>query len=266
MIRMKLVATVLACLLSPLACATTVTTDFTDMWWVPAESGWGANVIQQGDTLFVTLFVYAPGGQPVWYVAPATTFQGTVSGAQRFTGPLYTVVGPYFANSVFDPKNVTAREVGSVTFSAPQVASATLSYTVDGVSVSKNVERQTWRNDNLAGSYIGATLGVFSGCTTFNGVSETGAVYVVTQAGTSVAISETGTSYTCSYNGTLTQNGRMGSVAGTGTCSDLGTQSQDFAATEVQAGLDFVSMRMDFGHGSCRFSGRLGGMRRVAAS
>jgi hypothetical protein len=56
----------------------------------------------------------------------------------------------------------------------------------------------------------------------------------------------------------------MGAVTGSGTCSDVGTL--DFAATEVQAGLDFVSMRMDFNHGACRFSGRLGGMRRVASS
>ena len=32
--------------------------DITDLWWNPAESGWGMNVIQQGDTSFVTMFVY----------------------------------------------------------------------------------------------------------------------------------------------------------------------------------------------------------------
>ena len=61
-------------------------------------------------------------------------------------------------------------------------------------------------------------------------------------------------------NGTLTQTGRMGSIVGSGSCSDLG--SLNFTASEVQASLDALSMRMDFSSGSCRFSGRLGGMRR----
>jgi hypothetical protein len=42
---------------------------FTDLWDNPQESGWGANVVQQLETAFVTLFVYGPDGKPMWYVA-----------------------------------------------------------------------------------------------------------------------------------------------------------------------------------------------------
>ncbi len=256
---MKFLAALILSFFTTVASATTVSTDFTDMWWVPAESGWGANVIQQGDTLFVTLFVYGTNGQPTWFVAPATAYQGTVSGAQRFIGPLYQVTGPYFGASTFDSTAVNVRQVGSLTFNAPQVSSATIDYNVDAVSVTKAVVRQTWRTENVAGNFIGATIGIFSGCAS-NGVSETGAAYAITQSGNSVTLTESGSTYTCTYAGTLTQTGRMASISGTGTCSDLGDLT--FTASELQAGLDFIAMRMDFAHNACRFSGRLGGMRR----
>jgi hypothetical protein len=35
-------------------------TNYQDMWWNPAESGWGVNLTHQGDILFATLFTYAP--------------------------------------------------------------------------------------------------------------------------------------------------------------------------------------------------------------
>src|SRR5258705_165152 len=118
----KVLATLLFCTWAPFASAPTASTDFTDMWWVgPAESGWGANVIQQGDTLFITLFVYGINNQPTWYVGPATAYQGTVAGAQRFTGLLYKVSGPYFGAPVFDTTTVNVTSVASITFTAPEV-------------------------------------------------------------------------------------------------------------------------------------------------
>src|SRR6476619_4203554 len=44
-------------------------TNFSDQWWNPSESGWGASVLQQYDTLFIDLFVYGPDGLPRWYTA-----------------------------------------------------------------------------------------------------------------------------------------------------------------------------------------------------
>src|SRR5690348_8358425 len=96
--------------------ANTVTTDFTDLWWIPSESGWGANVIQQQDILFATLFVYGSNNQPIWYVASAAQYQGQVNGQFTFTGPLYQTTGPYFGAGGFNPNNVANRQVGSFTF------------------------------------------------------------------------------------------------------------------------------------------------------
>ena len=39
-------------------------TDFTDIWLVPQESGWGVNVVQSDTFLFVTFFIYDAHTQP----------------------------------------------------------------------------------------------------------------------------------------------------------------------------------------------------------
>ena len=35
--------------------------NYTGMWWNPDESGWGINVVHQGDIVFATLFTYDAG-------------------------------------------------------------------------------------------------------------------------------------------------------------------------------------------------------------
>jgi hypothetical protein len=47
--------------------ATALTSDISDMWWNPAESGWFANIILQSAIAFMTFFVYDAHQNPVWY-------------------------------------------------------------------------------------------------------------------------------------------------------------------------------------------------------
>jgi len=68
--------------------------DYSGMWWLPSESGWGLS-ISQGPTgvLFAVLFVYGPTGEPAWY-----TFQTESSAyTSSFTGTVYRTSGPYLA-------------------------------------------------------------------------------------------------------------------------------------------------------------------------
>lgn len=65
--------------------------------------------------------------------------------------------GPWFGAPFFDPQLVEYRKVGQLTYSSHTVDSATISYTVDGVAVSKLIYRYTLRYDNFAGSYVGAS-------------------------------------------------------------------------------------------------------------
>ena len=74
------------------ASATNFSTDYTDLWFNPSESGWGVNVIQQGNTLFATLFVYGTDQSPRWYVASGLV----ASSSTVFSGQLFQTTGPYF--------------------------------------------------------------------------------------------------------------------------------------------------------------------------
>ncbi len=255
-------AAVLACF-ATLAQASSLTTDFSDLWFNANESGWGANVIQQNDTLFVTLFVYGPQSQPTWYVASAVRFTGSSGGTLNFSGPLYQTSGPYFGGS-FNPNNVTVRQVGTLTFSASQISAAQISYGVDGVNINKSVVRQNWANENLAGVYLGSSLGTWTNCgAARNGYLESYAMFTITHdASNAVTIREDGSNYTCNYSGNYTQAGRMGTIIGTGLCSD--GVNATFTATEVQVSLQSIAMRFLTNqiNGSCTFVGREGGVRR----
>jgi hypothetical protein len=255
---MRLIVALAALLCSTLASAIAITPDYSDVWWNPSESGWGANIIQQDDTIFVTLFVYDSNGRPTWFVGPDTSYGGTVGGAQHFTGALYSVTGPYFGNLQFNAAGVNAVQVGSVTFDASTPFAGTLSYSVNGVNVTKSVQRQTLRTDNIAGTYRGATIGAYTHCpgTTLVDFPTT---LTIVQTGPSVTINEFGPGYTCRYTGVLTQAGKLASILGTGTCSD--GSFQNFSASNVQAGQDFVSMAFAADVSTCRFNGRMGGMR-----
>ena len=130
------------------------TTNFSDQWWIEAESGWGASVLQQADTLFIDLFVYGADNKPTWFTAAAFLQGNSPAGHVLFTGDLYSTTGPYYGGT-FNPSAVGYAKVGTLTFDADTVNTAKLTYTVSGVPVAKNVTRQTWRNENLAGSYYG---------------------------------------------------------------------------------------------------------------
>ena len=64
-IRSKSIALLLAaaCIFGSPAHAAT-TTDISDLWWIPSESGWGVQFVQEELTIFATMFVYGPNGQP----------------------------------------------------------------------------------------------------------------------------------------------------------------------------------------------------------
>jgi hypothetical protein len=246
---------------STLSSATSLTRDYSDLWYVPSESGWGANMIQQGDIIFLTLFVYQTTTQPIWYVASDLAFQGTsANGTQTFSGPLYQTSGPWFG-AAFNPANVNVTFVGTATVAFSGPSTATLTYSVNGVNVTKSVTRQTWRNDNIAGVYVGATIGAYSNCSSGNGPYESPASFTVTQQASGIAITEFGVGYQCNYTGILTWLGRMGTIAGTGSCTPGGV-AQTFIASEVQVNPEGLTVRLTADAGQCRFVGRIGGIRR----
>jgi hypothetical protein len=242
--------------------ATTYATDATDLWWNANESGWGVNVVQQQEVLFLTFFIYGEDRKPAWVYGSEVTYAGPSSGGGLlYSGNLYRTTGPWFGG----PFTAITNEIaGSVRFTLEDVGTATLSYTLDGVTVSKAITRQTWRNNNLGGGYVGAEIGTYFNCANQanNGYYETPMTLTITHAGgvATLVYGFTGSTNTCTFTGPYRQEGRMGSIAGNFTC--MGGASGTFTALEVEASISAIAMRMGTKSSVCEFSGRVGGVRR----
>jgi hypothetical protein len=213
--------------------ATAVVNDVTDLWFNPDESGWGVNLIQQANVAFATLFVHDEDGRAHWFVgseldaAPASAGKPVV-----FVGKLYETTGPVFSASAFDPAKVTVREVGRMTFEFPfrttpasLVSIGRLTYTVDGVTVVKQVQRQTWAFNDLSGQYYGVRVTQISpatpGCSTRVGTQVFDSIDLA-HLGGSLAMTATHGSpvdESCRYTGAYVQEGHMGTLGGTYSCS-----------------------------------------------
>lgn len=238
-------------------------TDLSDLWWNSSENGWGVNVAQQGDILFLTFFLYGPDRQPYWISGSSVQFQGTdASGNLTYTGQVAQTAGPWFG-STFDPSTVGATVVGNVTFLATSVTTATLTYTVNGVSVTKQLTRLTFRaNPQVNGNYIGGVVSDVSSCPqpSNNGHVEGQILVSITGNATNTQIVLQGTG-TCNMGGPYVQDGRMGRIAGQISCTNgiSGTVS----IFEVEANTSTVSARFQgvYNNG-CRESGHFGGVRR----
>ena len=197
-------------------------TNFADQWWIPAESGWGASVLQQGDILFIDLFVYGTDGKPTWFTAAATYQTNSPTTHSVFTGDLYLTNGPFYGGP-FNSAAVTYTKVGTLTFDADSSTTARLTYTVSGVSVAKNVTRQTWKHESLAGVYAGGVSFDTTSCTVSsdNRHTEWFGVFVVAHDKATNVVTMTGqggengvNEGTMIFSGTYAQSGHMGRING----------------------------------------------------
>src|SRR5690348_1855880 len=195
--------------------ATTYSTDFTDLWFNPAESGWGVNVIQQYNTIFATLFVYGANNAAQWFVAPDV--EPSPAGSQTvFTGQLFLTNGPFFGATSFDPASVGKLVVGTITFTFDSATTGTLTYTVNGAPVTKRIQRQTWRNNVLTGNYLGGLTAVGSNCSQVaNGPVLIFQTLTVTQSGSNATLDvkfnafPSGQAAECTFTGPYVQAGKL---------------------------------------------------------
>lgn len=110
--------------------------DYSDLWWNPNESGWGFNIIQHGTgVLFCVMFTYGPGNVPMWYVVPGGTWNTTTN----FSGAVYRVSGTA-VNQPF--VGSAATNVGNATIIFTDQNNASLTMTVNGTQVIKQIQRQ----------------------------------------------------------------------------------------------------------------------------
>jgi len=134
--------------------------DNTDIWYSPAEPGWGVNLVQSDNFIFATFFIYGQNGSPTWHTA-----QLTWDGA-RYTGDLFATTGTWFA-APWQTGRLSVAQAGTAWFEPSSLAAhrGTLAYTVNGVAtVTKSIERQTLTTIVLGGSYTGGQSGTYSAC------------------------------------------------------------------------------------------------------
>jgi hypothetical protein len=188
--------------------------DWTDIWWNPAEAGWGVTFTQADNFIFATFFVYDANKQPIWY-----TGNMTVDANGVWSGPLYLTNGSFYGDP-WDPSKLTQNQVGTVTFrpanGSANSYSGTLTYNVGGTNVTKQIQRQTLTTIPGAGNYSGAVLSIFSGCDNpaNNGpVTYFSNLTVAQVVGGAMTFSFTGftadSSFTFVIAGTYVQNGQL---------------------------------------------------------
>jgi len=236
--------------------------DVSDLWWTANESGWGLNLIQQADLAFGTMFVYGPDGKPKWYVASNMQAVGLGSDGRsaHFVGALYETTGPVSPNA-FDSSQVTYRQVGTIDFDQEGSISAFLQYTVDGVAVSKHVQRYTWKTNDISGLFNASRVVLGFNCAPSAPVTDNLGPTTLSQSGSTISISTAGgtPSTTCNYSGSYSQGGRMGVVEGAYSCND--GNSGTFRMEEVEANPHGISAYYQAIANGCQVRGHFGGAR-----
>jgi len=211
--------------------------EYTDVYYDPAENGWGVFLVQSNTTQFLAFFIYGADGKPTWYVAIIAD-----DGTGKFTGSLYATTGTYFLNP-WQGDNVVA--AGTATFTPSDAYHATLSYTINGVgTVTKPVQRQTLTAYVLSGNYSGAGSGSINNC---SNPGQNEPVYrsrfdaTVTQNGDQSAtlvftfVDPAHNGLVCTLTGPLTHLGRLYQLIGQSSCTANGVPAGQPQAVTIDA-------------------------------
>ena len=258
--------------------------DPTGLWFDPAQPGWGLEVVQQGATGFAVIFTYDANHKPVWYVAPNLANNGAPTVMQ---GSLYRTAIANFSGGSFDPRAVGVTVVGNLQISYTTATSPrllALSYTVDGVAISKTLQAQTWSSSaqDLLGSYAGQfflsrTSDSATSCASVDSVVPTSQPYAfsITPRGTAdqVRVAWNPSSGTgCAADLSYARDGQIASLSGVLGCSSVPPASGLLLATPVAVtGLvagptGFSSAAQVSGTATCNYNGSFGGVLQQAAT
>ena len=110
-------------------------TNFTDLWGLATEGGWGVNVVQQDNLVFLSWFTYDAAGKGQWFFGSslARTTDNT------FSGTLFQTTGSPF--SAYNGSALKVNTVGTATVTFTGPSAGTFNYTVNGVTQTKNIAR-----------------------------------------------------------------------------------------------------------------------------
>src|SRR5947199_2987550 len=108
---LRFFSTLVVATLLALASPATRAADYTDLWWIPAESGWGVNVVQTDNFMFLTFFIYGQDHKPTWHTAGLV-----LDSTGAYSGGLYATTGTYYAQPWNANDAGAAQQVGTGSF------------------------------------------------------------------------------------------------------------------------------------------------------
>jgi hypothetical protein len=112
--------------------------NYSDLWWDPSQPGWGMS-INQGPTndVFAVWFTYDAAGKPVWYTLQPGRWENTTT----YSGTIYSTTGSPFTTT-FDPNALGVQKVGNGFLHFDTASAGDFTYTINGVSGKKSLQRQ----------------------------------------------------------------------------------------------------------------------------
>jgi hypothetical protein len=115
--------------------------DYSDMWWAGnTENGWGLSITQKGKIQFNAFYIYDANGKPVWTVMPGGSWNSNFT---VYTGLIYQPTSAPFSSydvNQFKP----GASVGRATLTFTDANNAVFSYTINGVTGTKQISRQPY--------------------------------------------------------------------------------------------------------------------------
>ena len=118
--------------------------NYQDLWWNAAESGWGVNITHQEKVLFATLFNYDATGKGLWLVMSEGKEISRTDKLVVYQGDLYRTTGPAFNTTPWSA--IAVAPVGKMKFEFTDGNNGTLSYDLNGIVVTKKIQRQVFGN------------------------------------------------------------------------------------------------------------------------
>jgi hypothetical protein len=118
----------------PVAAQSVPATNYSDMWYLPAESGWGVSFLQHSGSnqVFAVWYTYdprepdpaSPGNfRPMWIVMAG----GAWTSPTTISGPVYILNGTPFSQS---GSNRSINQVGTFAFSFSDASNGTFTYNI----------------------------------------------------------------------------------------------------------------------------------------
>lgn len=255
-------ALLLAGLLLP-ASLTASAVNYSDLYYNPQEPGSGMQVVQQGETAFVTLFTYGSNGEPFWVVAPAArVYAYDASGRPAFRGPLYRTRGSAFS-APFNPADSSVIPVGDLYLTPNGDNALAVEYTVNNITVTRSLVRQTFEVPLSAANYAGnfkVRLSLPGGSAPY-GTREYNADFLLHLNESNEGVLRVSDSIQgmCEYRGPYVQTGRYGSFAGSFACASGETGT--FAVSRLEFSDEGVTGRFDMTGRDGVGRGRFGAVR-----